>query len=275
MLPVRIRQFFKSDILNDLQSVPMKRTVPRFSVQVDGNFNRDLVINLSSAELSRDLVQQIVLLVHQTSHIHTTSCKERDLHVANGQSEIVDQSADHGSADANNNSTLSPVESLLKAPPPPNNIIGNGKSSLLLAISSFGYQILRYPHFAELCWFTSKLKEGPSADISGPWKGWPFNSCIVRPNNSPEMVAVAKKLKSKENSGVVRGLIAVGLLAYRGLYTSLREVSSEVRKVLEILVAQINAKVQAGKDRYQYVRLLSQVAYLEDVVNSWVYTLQR
>nr|XP_011462057.1 PREDICTED: uncharacterized protein LOC105350813 [Fragaria vesca subsp. vesca] len=274
VLPVRIRQFFKSDILNDLQSVPMKHTVPRFSVQVDGNFNRDLVINLSSAELSRDLVQQIVLLVHQTSHIHTTSCKERDLHVTNGQSQIVDQNADHGSADANNNSTLSPVESLLKAPPPPNNIIGNGKSSLLLAISSFGYQILRYPHFAELCWFTSKLKEGPSADISGPWKGWPFNSCIVRPNNSPEMVAVVKKLKSKENSGVVRGLIAVGLLAYRGLYTSLREVSSEVRKVLEILVAQINAKVQAGKDRYQYVRLLSQVAYLEDVVNSWVYTLQ-
>ncbi|KAM5586143.1 hypothetical protein ABKV19_005176 [Rosa sericea] len=274
VLPVRIRQFFKSDILNGHRSVPVKHTVPRFSVQVDGNFNHDLVINLSSAELSRDLVQQIVLLVHQTSHIHTTSCKERDFHGINGQSKMVDHSADHGSADANNNLTLPPVDSLLKASAPPNNITGNGKSSLMLAISSFGYQILRYPHFAELCWFTSKLKEGPSADISGPWKGWPFNSCIVRPNNSLEMVAVAKNIKSKENLGLVRGLIAVGLSAYRGLYTSLREVSSEVRKVLEILVAQINAKVQAGKDRYQYVRLLSQVAYLEDVVNSWAYTLQ-
>ncbi|XP_050369450.1 uncharacterized protein LOC126787623 [Argentina anserina] len=274
VLPVRIRQFFKSDLLNGHRSVPVKHTVPRFSVQVDGNFDHDLVINSSSAQLSRDLVQQIVLLVHQTSHIHTTSCKDRDLHVTSGQSEMADHSAHPGSADANNDITFSPVESHLKAPPPPSNPIGNGKSSLLLAISSFGYQILRYPHFAELCWFTSKLKEGPSADVSGPWKGWPFNSCIVRPSNSLEMVALAKKSKSKENSSLVRGLIAVGLSAYRGFYTSLREVSSEVRKVLEILVAQINAKVQAGKDRYQYVRLLSQVAYLEDVVNSWAYTLQ-
>ncbi|KAK9907858.1 hypothetical protein M0R45_000045 [Rubus argutus] len=220
-LPVRIRQFFKSDISNGHRSVPVRHTVPRFSVEVNGNFNHDLVINLSSAELSRDIVQQIVLLVHQTSHIHTTSCEERDCHNINGHSEMSDHSADHGSAGANKKLTLCPDESLLKAPPPPKNITGNGKSSLMLAISSFGYQILRYPHFAELCWFTSKLKE-----------------------------------------------------AYRGIYTSLREVSSEVRKVLEILVAQINAKIQAGKDRYQYVRLLSQVAYLEDVVNSWAYTLQ-
>ncbi|KAL6284212.1 hypothetical protein ACE6H2_015141 [Prunus campanulata] len=39
-----------------------------------------------------------------------------------------------------------PDESLLKAHPPPNNRTVKGKSSLLPAISTFGYQILRYPH---------------------------------------------------------------------------------------------------------------------------------
>ncbi|KAJ6724260.1 P-LOOP CONTAINING NUCLEOSIDE TRIPHOSPHATE HYDROLASES SUPERFAMILY PROTEIN [Salix viminalis] len=165
----------------------------------------------------------------------------------------------------------------LNVPPPPNNRSLKGKSIMLLAISTFGYQVLRYPHFAELCWFTSKLKEGPCADVSGPWKGWPFNSCIIRPCNSLDKVAAAcssGNLKSKERSGVVRGLLAVGLSAYKGEYNSLREVSFEVRKVLELLVEQVNEKIQAGKDRYQYVRLLSQVAYLEDVVNSWAYALQ-
>lgn len=276
VLPVRIRQFFKSDISNDHQSIPVKHTVPRFSVQVNGDFNHDLVINLSAEELLRDIVQQVVLLIHQTSHIHTSSCQEyKTCGTLEGQSEMVNHSLDHGSADANNSLKQGPDESLLKAHPPTNRTV-KGKSSLLLAISSFGYQILRYPHFAELCWFTSKLKEGPSADISGPWKGWPFNSCIARPNNSIEKVAVgcsSSNIKSKENFVLVRGLIAVGLSAYRGVYASLREVSFEIRKVLELLVLQINAKIQGGKDRYQYVRLLSQVAYLEDMVNSWAYTL--
>lgn len=73
---------------------------------------------------------------------------------------------------------------------------------------------------------------------------------------------------------MVRGLIAIGLLAYRGKYSSVREVSAEVRKVLELLVEQINDKIRNGRDRYQFVRLLSQVAYLDDMVNSWVYSLQ-
>lgn len=257
----------------------MKNTVPRFSVQIDEDFNHDLVINLSTEELLRDIVQQVVLLIHQKSHIHTTSYQEYGTcDPREHQSEMVNHSTVHGSADVNNSVTQGPDESLLKVHLPPDNRSVKGKSNLLLAISSFGYQILQYPHFAELCWFTSKLKEGPSADISGPWKGWPFNPCIVRPNNSIEKVAVAcssSNTKSKEKFGLVRGLIAVGLSAYRGVYTSLREVSFEIRKVLELLVAEVNSKIQAGKDRYQYVRLLSQVAYLEDVVNSWAYTLHR
>lgn len=257
----------------------MENTVPRFSVQIDGDFNHDLVINLSAAELSRDVVRQLVQLIHQGSHIHTTLCEEhRACDFIEGDSVMVSHVAHHGSEGIHNGRTQFHDESVVKVPLPSNDRTVKGRPSLLLAISSFGYQILRYPHFSELCWVTSKLKEGPAADVSGPWKGWPFNSCIIRPNNPLEKVAVgcsSVNFKSKEKSGLVRGLVAVGLSAYRGVYTSLREVSFEVRKVLELLVGQVNAKIQAGKERYQYVRLLSQVAYLEDMVNSWAYTLQR
>ncbi|XP_015899189.2 uncharacterized protein LOC107432546 [Ziziphus jujuba] len=278
VLPVKVRQFFKREISNGCQSTPMENTVPRFSVKIDADFNHDSVINRSAAELSWDVVQQLVQLMHRGSHIHTSPYeKHKTCDLSEGDTVMVNHVVRHGSDGLGDNRTQFHDESVVKVPPPPNNRTVKGRSSLLLAISSFGYQILRYPHFSELCWVTSKLKEGPAADVSGPWKGWPFNSCIIRPNNLSEKVAVgcsSGNVKSKEKSGLVRGLIAVGLSAYRGVYTSLREVSFEVRKVLELLVAQINSKVQAGKDRYQYLRLLSQVAYLEDMVNSWAYTLQ-
>ena len=103
-----------------------------------------------------------------------------------------------------------------------------------------------------------------------------FNSCITRPSNSLEKVPIScspSNTRSKEKFGLVRGLVSVGLSAYRGAYASLREVCLEVRKVLELLVNQINAKIQSGKDRYEFGRILSQVACLEDMVNSWAYTL--
>ncbi|XP_031283592.1 uncharacterized protein LOC116142304 isoform X1 [Pistacia vera] len=277
-LPPRVRQFFGSHTSNCNLPIPLEHTVPRFSVQLGGNFKCDMVINLSAAELSRDIIQLVVQLVHQRTHAHTNYCKE---HKTRGFTEVctdtVLNSIDHGLANEQKDRTEFPEDSSVKVPPTPNNKILKGRSSLLVAISTFGYQILRYPHFAELCWFTSKLKDGPCADINGPWKGWPFNSCIIRPSDSVETVTVASgssNINGKEKSGLVRGLIAVGLLAYRGVYASLREVSSDVRRVLELIVGEINAKVQAGKDRCQYIRLLSQVAYLEDVVNSWVYALQ-
>lgn len=278
VLPAEIRQFFKNELSNCVQSTHMEHTVPRFFVQIDGDFNHDSVINLSAAKLSRDVVQQLIQLIHLRSHIHTTSAEEyRSCDFFEGHTVMVNHTAGHGSGDANEVTTQLNEKSVDKVTLPPNNRTVKGRSNLHLAICSFGYQILRYPHFAELCWFTSKLKEGPSADVSGPWKGWPFNSCIIRPSSSVEKVAVGSSFgnKSKEKPGLVRGLVAVGLLSYKGVYTSLREVSFDVRKVLELLVGQINEKVQAGKDRYQYVRLLSQVAFLEDMVNSWAYTLQR
>ncbi|KAA8526800.1 hypothetical protein F0562_008971 [Nyssa sinensis] len=277
ILPLRIRQFFKSDSLNCSLPTPVVDTVPRFSVQVDGKFNHDMVINSSAAELSKHSVQQFVQLIHHKIHIHANSFKEdKFCYTVEGGAKMVCHSTDPGSTNQHG-TTECPDNVVMKVPLPSINRTPKGKSSLLLAISTFGYQILRYPHFAELCWVTSNLKDGPCADINGPWKGWPFNSCVVRPNNLSQKVAVAcssSNIKSKEKCGLVRGLIAIGLSAYRGVYTSLREVSSEVRKVLELLAGEINARIQAGKDRYQFIHLLSQVAYLEDMVNSWAYTLQ-
>ncbi|KAB5534842.1 hypothetical protein DKX38_017928 [Salix brachista] len=276
-LPQRIRHFFENNSSNSRHSAPLEHTVPRFSVHIDGNFNHDTVISLSAEALLRDIIQPFVQLIHLKAHIPTELSKHQktcDSILACSNAEYDDQNL--CSVDKNEVGTQCP-HGPLNVPPPPNNRSLKGKSIMLLAISTFGYQVLRYPHFAELCWFTSKLKEGPCADVSGPWKGWPFNSCIIRPCNSLDKVAAAcssGNLKSKERSGVVRGLLAVGLSAYKGEYNSLREVSFEVRKVLELLVEQVNEKIQAGKDRYQYVRLLSQVAYLEDVVNSWAYALQ-
>ncbi|CAK7323949.1 unnamed protein product [Dovyalis caffra] len=275
-LPQRIRQFFKNNSSNSRHSTPLDPTVPWFSVHVDGNFNHDAVISLSAKALLRDIIQPFVQLIHLKAHISTSLSKEHETF----DSILACSNAEYHSKNPvlvgkNEDGTQCPHDPI-NIPLPPNRSL-KGKSSLLLAISTFGYQVLRYPHFAELCWVTSKLKEGPCADVSGPWKGWPFNSCIIRPCNSLDKVAVAcssGNIKSNERSGLVRGLLAVGLSAYKGEYNSLREVSFEVRKVLELLVGQVNEKIQAGKDRYQYVRLLSQVAYLEDVVNSWAHALQ-
>ncbi|CAK9182973.1 unnamed protein product [Ilex paraguariensis] len=278
VLPLRIRHFFESDSLDCIPSTHLGGTVPRFSVSVDENFDHDMVIDSSAAKLSNDLARQFVQLIHHRTHVCGSTCKEykacnniegdADTICANLVTEPVTEHGTKGEC---------PVSPVMRFPLPLPTKYMKGKPSLLSAISAFGYQILLYPHFGELCWVTSKLKEGPYADINGPWKGWPFNSCIVRPNNSLEKVVAAcssSNVKSKVQSGLVRGLIAVGLSAYRGVYTSLREVSSEVRKVLELLAGHINAKIQAGKDTYQYIRLLSQVAYLDDMVNSWAYTLQ-
>lgn len=228
-----------------------------------------MVINLSAAKLSRDIIQLVVQLTQQRTH---ACIKEPKSHGP------IKACTDNNLA-SNGEARAQPLDGISKSDLPlTNNRALKGRSNLLLAISTLGYQILRYPHFAELCWFTSKLKGGPCADITGPWKGWPFNTCIIRPGDSSEkgIIACASSInKSKEKSGLVRGLIAVGLLAYRGMYASLKEVCFDVRRVFELLVGEVNARIQGGKDRCRYVRLLSQVAFLEDVVNSWAYSLQR
>ncbi|KAI3702821.1 hypothetical protein L6452_28573 [Arctium lappa] len=272
LLPLRIKDFFGRNKQNPSHLHHTESTVPRFSVHVDGNFNRDMVIGSSATKLSNDVARYFVELIHHKTHIHESLFK------ANKSFDIIDADVNTLHPNLDCDTAIEYRSKIQSSSLPPNKKEEKGKSNLLLAISTFGYQILQYPHFAELCWVTSKLKEGPSAEIDGPWKGWPFNSCIVRPSdNTSEKVVVASgssNVKSKEKYGLVRGLVAVGLSAYRGVYTSLREVSADVRKVLELLTSQINAKVEGGKDRYQFFRILSQVAYLEDLVNSWAYSLQ-
>ncbi|KAM7250767.1 hypothetical protein ACFE04_022650 [Oxalis oulophora] len=259
-LPHKIKQFFQS--VSSSESSPMEHKGLRFHIEVGGNFNRDVVITHSSATLSRNLIQSFVQLIHQRSHVNTVP---RTLHKACDFPEDI-RDTEHQIEEHNG-----------RVEHPADNKTSKMKSSLQLSISTFGYQILQYPHFAELCWVSSKLKEGPYVEINRDSKGWPFHTCIIHSRNSLEKIAIAfrnRNIKIKEKFGVIRGLVAVGLSAYRGVYGSLREVSFEVHKVLELLVGQINAKIQAGKDRYQYTRILSQVAHLEDVVSSWAYGLQ-
>ncbi|KAK3035001.1 hypothetical protein RJ639_033379 [Escallonia herrerae] len=274
LLPLGIRHFFSSDMLTPRLSTRLEDTVPRFSIQVDGKFNRDMVIDSSAAKLSKDVAQHFIQLIHQTSHTLEISCEE---------DKACDTLEDDSNTVCHNLGPVSPIEHVMekkipispdaRVSPPLNKRNMKGRSSLLVAISTFGYQILLYPHFAEICWVTSKLKEGPIADINGPWKGWPFNSCIVRPKDKVEPVALtynSSTIKSKEHYGLVRGLIAVGLSAYRGVYASLREVSVEVRKVLELLAEQINAKIQAGKDSLEVDTQLSELKSMPTCARSLV-----
>ncbi|PPS05476.1 hypothetical protein GOBAR_AA15179 [Gossypium barbadense] len=239
-LPDRIREFFRSDLPNCNRKTTLGHAVPRFTVHLGRDFDHDMVVKLSAAELSRDLLQSFVHLIHQRSHVHEGPKRKNSVQTS---AATENDNTSHGLACEVGSHPHGDLSVTVPTPPTSSKNL-KGKSSLMLAITSFGYQILRCPHFAELCWVTSKLKEGPSAEIGGPWKGWPFNSCIIRPTNSSgKATCGSSNIKSKEKFGLVRGLVAVGLSAYRGLYTSLREVSSEVRKVLELLVGWINAKL--------------------------------
>ncbi|KAK4767843.1 hypothetical protein SAY87_002984 [Trapa incisa] len=270
-LPSRVRNFFCGDVQQRC-STNSEHAFPRFCINLGADVNFDVVMERSVAKLSNNLVQQYVQLIHQKIQLRrplqdgnsdsTMKCSPGNVLSGGGETDPASQRSDN---------------SLTKALQVSNKRNLKGKSNLMLAISAFGYQILRYPHFAELCWVTSKLKDGPIADIGGPWKGWPFNSCIIRPYTTTEEMTTAcgpGNVKTEEKYGLVRGLMAVGLSAYKGMYGSAKEVSFGIRRVLEILVGQINAKIQAGKDKYGYVRILSQVSYLEDMVNSWAYSLQ-
>ncbi|ESQ48465.1 hypothetical protein EUTSA_v100198800mg, partial [Eutrema salsugineum] len=278
LLPPKIQQFFKTDLSKEYQPT-MSEAVPQFTIQVVENSDQDMAIDLSATELSKRAIQVFLHLVHQETHTHYDLQKKYKREDPDQGCRDVDyqNNTDRGAGEEAGVKSKPLDDGSVKVPPLPTSINVKAKSSLQLAVSTFGYQILRYPQFAELCWVTSKLKEGPSADVSGPWRGWPFNSCIICPCNSSDQTVTApgsNNVKGKDSSGIVRGLIAVGLSAYRGTYISLREVSFEVRKVLELLVGRINVKIDAGKDRCRYIRILSQVAYLEDLVNSWVYAMR-
>ncbi|KAJ4820598.1 TAT-binding-like protein [Rhynchospora pubera] len=251
-LPIEIMQFFNTSTSGQ----PNAHTIPRFSVNLNSAFNPNEVINSCAFRLSHELILRYIQLVHQSTH--DAELKSPLQFPLSNKTEMETKTGEFSSAAAAEIPSSIPTKT--------------AKSNILVgAIWSFGYQILRYPQFSELCWVTSKLREGPSAGTKGPWKGWPFNTCVVRTDSTTSTTKESKK----DQGGTVRGLVAVGLRAYRGEYSSVYEVCSDVRKVLELLVQKIRARVLEKRDPYRYFHILTQVAFLDDMVLNWAYSFQR
>lgn len=231
-------------------------TIPRFSVKLDGTFNHSEVINSCASRLSHDLVLHYIQLVHQSAH--NAELKSSLQFQFPKKTEMESKIEKVSSVPAEEIPS-----SILKKPVNGNIMAG--------AIWLFGSQVLRNPKFSELCWVTSKLREGPSANTKGPWKGWPFNACVVRNNNATSMA----KENKKDQGDTVWGLVAVGLLAYKGVYSTVYDVSCDVRKVLELLAQKIHARVSEKRGSYRYFHILAQAAYLDDMVLNWAYSFQR
>ncbi|KAK8943569.1 hypothetical protein KSP40_PGU002745 [Platanthera guangdongensis] len=298
-LPHGLIRFFSTDVCCRVDSRPTECTVPRFFLHIGGKLDLELVINSAAEQLSYDLVQHYLKLINERIHHKGFGDVHKNLHVdinseanrqnshhalVTPQAQVQDAVASKGEGSCINDSNIEgtnvrPFPLRIKgdhvAPSQPYGVQDSfprsgkvRKGNLSLAIATFGYQILRLPQFAELVWLTSKLKEGPCTDISGEWKYWPFNTCVMHTEDPHEKRISGPNscnVNDMVSAGVVRGLIAVGLLAYRGFYTSVSEVSTDVRKVLELLVGQIRAKLFGRKDRYSYLRVTSQVAYLDDM----------
>uniref|UniRef100_A0A0E0C5T4 PHD-type domain-containing protein n=1 Tax=Oryza meridionalis TaxID=40149 RepID=A0A0E0C5T4_9ORYZ len=300
------------DILSGLTQI-LQHTIPRFSVNVDSYFTWDEVIDACCLRISHDLVQQHVQLLHDRAHNNHDEQKEVFVpmeisapgeHRSSGSKEAsmlmkyplnMDKHPSCGVSSREHPTQLGTCSA--QQEPPTSNVEDKEdntekidfnekvttncsnrivKDSESLAIIAFGIQILQHPQFSKLCWVTSKLREGPCTDINGPWKGWPFNSCLLQSITADKSLSGGNNvLKGKEKIPSVRGLVAVGLLAYRGAYASVLEVCSEVRKVLELLVGQVRTKILEKRSRYRYFHILSQVAYLDDIMSSWAYTFQR
>lgn len=305
-LPCGVKHFFSTHVVDQCLS-SSEHTIPRFSVNVDSYISWDDVLDSCALRLSHDLIQHHVQLLHDKAHNNHSEQKEvctpmeisapgecksgenKESIMLAKSSMYVDKRPSCPTKLATCSAQLQPPASDVKDKEEnsekldfhesvsrnPSSRIVKGNESL--AIIAFGIQILQHPQYSKLCWVTSKLREGPCTDINGPWKGWPFNSCLLHSSTSPDKSLSEENtaLKGKEKALFVRGLVAVGLLAYREVYASVMEVCADVRKVLELLVGQIRTKIMEKKSRYRYFHILSQVAYLDDIVNSWAYTFQR
>ncbi|CAO2178848.1 unnamed protein product [Urochloa humidicola] len=298
-LPSGVRGFFSTHVVDQCLA-SSEHTIPRFSVNIDSHSSWDEMIDSCAFRLSHDLIQHHVQFLHDKSHKNNHH-EEKEVFTSmevSAQGESKSSENDQPScAVASTENPTQLAASRAQQEPPPSNVKDEVKNvqklfedtvqrypssrvvkgNEALAIVAFGIQILQHPQFSKLCWVTSKLREGPCTDINGPWKGWPFNSCLLHSSASPDKSVNGGNsvVKGNEKNLYVRGLVAVGLLAYRGVYESVIEVCAEVRKVLELLVGQIRTKILEKRNRFRYFHILSQVAYLDDIVNSWAYTFQR
>lgn len=298
-LPSGVRGFFSTHVV-DQCLVSSEHTIPRFSVNIDNHSNWDEMVDSCALQLSHDLIRHHVQFLHDESHKNDNHQQKEVFASMNISAEGELKSSENERPLCGVASKENPIQlaaGRAQQEPPPSNVedkvendqfffegtVQRNPSSRLVkgsesfAIVAFGIQILQHPQFSKLCWATSKLREGPCTDINGPWKGWPFNSCLLQSSTLPgkSLNGGDNVVKGKEKSVCVRGLVAVGLLAYRGVYGSVIEVCAEVRKVLGLLVGQIQTKILEKRNQFRYFRILSQVAYLDDIVNSWAYTFQR
>ncbi|KAI4999622.1 hypothetical protein ZWY2020_004211 [Hordeum vulgare] len=263
-LPCGVKHFFSTHVVDQCLS-SSEHTVPRFSVNVDSSISWDEVLDSCALRLSHDLIQHHVQLLHDRAHNNRDEQKE----------------------------VFAPMEI---SAPDESKSCENQESTILAKSSLYVEERPSYPTKLPTCnaqphpsasdvkdkeedpeKLVSRNPSSPCTDINGPWKGWPFNSCLLHGSSSSDksLSEGQSVVKGKEKFLCVRGLVAVGLLAYRGVYASVMEVCAEVRKVLELLVEQIRIKILEKKSRYRYFHILSQVAYLDDIVNSWAYTFQR
>lgn len=147
------------------------------------------------------------------------------------------------------------------------------QKTLMSAIVYCGFQLLHDPQFRELRKATARLKVGPQVNIrdkSGLDSSnvneycQQFSCQDGRPGSShgPDSNEGSKELW-------VRGIVAVGLTAYRGLYSTATEVAWEVQKVIELLHQRISKRVESGANRWDYFPITSQAAALLDLLGSW------
>ncbi|WVZ69342.1 hypothetical protein U9M48_018142 [Paspalum notatum var. saurae] len=298
-LPSGVRGFFSTHVVDQCVA-SSEHSIPRFSVNIDSHSDWDKMISSCALQLSHDLIQHHVQFLHDKSHKNNRH-EQKEVFAsteisAEGESMSCENEQPSCGIASRENPTRLAASKTQQEQPPSNvkdrvesiqkifvdtvqrNLSGRiVKGNESLAIVSFGIQILQHPQFSKLCWVTSKLREGPCTDINGPWKGWPFNSCLLHSSASSDksLNGGNSVVKDKEKALWVRGLVAVGLLAYRGVYGSVIEVCAEVRKVLELLVAKIRTKILEKRERFRYFHILSQIAYLDDIMNSWAYTFQR
>ncbi|RLM94030.1 hypothetical protein C2845_PM08G21530 [Panicum miliaceum] len=258
-LPSGVRGFFSTHVV-DQCFASSEHTIPRFSVNIDSRSSWDEMIDSCAFRLSHDLIQHHVQFLRDKSHKNNRHEQKEvftsmEISIRGESKSSESEQPLCGVASRENPTQLAAGRAQQESPPNnakdsvenvqklfedtvqryPSSRMVKGNESL--AIVAFGIQILQHPQFSKLCWVTSKLREGPCTDINGPWKGWPFNSCLLHTSASPDKSVNGGNnvvVKGKEKTLYVRGLVAVGLLAYRGVYESVIEVCAEVRKVLEL-----------------------------------------
>lgn len=141
------------------------------------------------------------------------------------------------------------------------------------AIYFCGYQLLRDPQLAELRSATAVLRAAPTVDCND----YKDNGAKIFDWETLEFRTSSGRGRDKEDTDpkIVRGLVAVGLKAQRGIYRTGREFEFELRRVIELLYKRVQQKIDSGKNSLRYYHLTTQAASLLDLMASWVFEVRK